>query len=95
MNKCIETDNNLLACGVLMQQEIYSLNKKYEEANQYLLNAYEFANNMNYTSALQQILSQLVNNYTGWVDFNALKYQKCYNQYAYVSKIRSLLKMKI
>ncbi len=78
MNKCIETDNNLLACEVLMQQGIiYSLNKKYEEANQYLLNAYEFADNMNYTSALQQILSQLSDNYTELGDFeNALKYQK-------------------
>lgn len=78
LNRCVETDNNLLACDALMQQGfILSKNKKYEEANQYLLNAYEFAADMNYLSGLRTILQQLSENYSALGEFEeALKYQK-------------------
>jgi len=78
LNRCVETDNNLLACEALMQQGlVLSAEKKYPEANQYLLNAYEFASDMQYASALKTILEQLSNNYSALGDFEeALKYQK-------------------
>lgn len=78
LNRCVETDNNLLACEALMQQGmVLSAEKKYDEANQYLLNAYEFASDMNYSAALEKILQQLSDNYSALGEFeNALKYQK-------------------
>lgn len=78
LDKCVETNNNLMACEALMQQGIVlSDNKKYEEANLYLLNAYEFAIDMQYNAALNDILQFLSDNYSALNDFeNALKYQK-------------------
>ncbi|MPM07334.1 hypothetical protein SDC9_53640 [bioreactor metagenome] len=78
LNRCVETDNNLLACEALMQQGlVLSGKKQYSEANQYLLNAYEFAVQMQYASAIESILQQLSDNYSALGNFKeALKYQK-------------------
>ncbi|KAF5053161.1 Tetratricopeptide repeat protein [anaerobic digester metagenome] len=78
LNRCVETNNNRLACEALMQQGfLLSDKKQYHEANQYLLNAYEFASDMQYKTGLKKILQQLSENYSALGEFeNALKYQK-------------------
>jgi len=78
INICIETDNDFLASHALMQRgKVLSEAKKYKESNEYLLNAYEFALNLEYNTNISVILNLLSDNYAAMGDFDqAWKYQK-------------------
>lgn len=78
MDMCVESGNDLEACEAMMQRGILlAKQQKYEESTQYLLNAFEFASNMQHSTILQKIALQLSDNYAALNQFsNALKYQK-------------------
>lgn len=78
MDICVATDNDFLASHALMQRgKVLSEAQQYKESNEYLLNAYEFALNLDYNTNISTILNLLSDNYAALGDFNnAWKYQK-------------------
>ncbi len=78
MDICVATDNDFLASHALMQRgKVLSEAHKYEESNEYLLNAYDFALNLDYNTNISTILNLLSDNYAALGDYNnAWKYQK-------------------
>lgn len=78
MELCIETDNDRVASLVLYDRGLILESRgNYEESNQCLLNAYEFACNAGAVPVMNDICTKLASNYAKMGDFeNAWKYQK-------------------
>lgn len=81
---CMETDNYRVAVLALMEKgRLLNTNGSYKESNDYLLNALELAQNMEYDPILNDIYSLLSTNYSKLGDYeSAWKYEKMISKHS-------------
>lgn len=86
MDLCVETGNDFLASHALLQRgRMLAEQHQYEQSNECLLNAYDFARTLEYNTTLAQILNLLSDNYSALGDYEAAwKYRQLASENALI-----------